>query len=132
MRQLFTIISLTFFLVACSFFPQKYDNNEYQQIARIQVLVENLNELCRETSDNSIKKLLSKLKFETRVLEVYASNTPNNEEVARFSQIIANDIRQFEKYYRNNTHNKFYCEKKSKLVLKKIHSMNKIIPNKER
>ena len=132
MKTLIAVLITVVFVAGCAF-PQKYDNNEYEQWVTMLVKVEHLGDVqCESATKAEIVATLDDLKFDARVAEVYAAATPNNEEVATAAAIVAEDFVEMRDFYSINDHNVTYCSRKAALTEAKIQAMVDVIPTKSR
>ena len=130
MKKLLLIASFAVILAGCGAIPQKFDNNEYEMLVRFAVTVEELNEQCDDA--NAIRMALPLIRKESRIIELYAENTPRNNEVHQVAKILAADIKQLTVHYGLKLHNKTYCKRKTDFIVKKAKTMLKAIPKKKR
>jgi hypothetical protein len=130
MKNLFTTIFVAIFLAGCSLFPQEYDNNEYELLARLETSVVLINENC---DDNSIvSSYIPELEYNARLLHTYAFYTPRNTEVYEIANILKEDVMEFKKQYEIGKASKFYCTAKSNLFLKKVRTALEAVAKKSR
>jgi hypothetical protein len=131
MKISLTILISAVLLTGCGILPQKYDNNEYEMWVRLYVQSQQLNKSCEVSTLADINNQLSQMYTETQVVKVYAMHTPNNAEVSKIADIIANDIVEMQEVYKSE-HNVVYCNRKTELLSSKIGEMVKVLPKKKR
>lgn len=106
------------FAVGCSTGATKYDNNEYELLARLETTVRLMQEDCptRELVIGQLPTLIA----DAELLHTYTFYIPRNTEVFGMVKILRDDIREFEQQYNKNTDNPLYCKLKTKAFLAKV------------
>jgi len=108
MNKILLTVLLTITLSACSLFPAKYDNNEYQMLVNLVVSTEELLLSCNGNGEIT-KALLPQLQKDARALEIYTKYSPRNKNVNNVAKILADDIREIIRHYKRKGHSKSYC-----------------------
>jgi len=130
MRKTALSLVLAFAVTACSFFPQVYDNNEYQLLAQLETSVQLIGENC--PTPDVVRTYLPRLVYDAELLHTYTFYIPRNSEVFQMASILKDDVRQFEKRYKDNTPSTLYCKLKSKTFLAKVRSALSAVAKKKR
>lgn len=130
MKTTLATLSLAAALTGCSVFPQYYDNNEYELLARLETSVRLIQEDC--SARERVMERLPTLVADAELLHTYTFYIPRNTEVFDMVNILRDDVRQFETQYKNGTDNTLYCKLKTKTFLEKVRSALSAVAKKQR
>lgn len=130
MKNTVTALLLTLGLAACGMVPQKYDNNEYELLARLEARTVIINENCDDTE--VVKSHIEALDFDARTLHSYTFYIPRNTDVFAIAEILKNDTKQLKDQYDAGKGNAVYCELKTKIFLKKVRDTMEAVAQKPR
>ena len=130
MKTILLTVILTLGITACSLLPAKYDNNEYELLARLEAITSMINEEC----DNIefVKSHIPMLEVNVRTLHSYTFYIPRNDDVYEIVDILKGDVLEFKSQYENDKGNKTYCTLKTKIFLKKIRDTMEVVAKKQR
>lgn len=128
--RLLLALSLAVLITGCSLLPQKYDNNEYELLTRLEATALIMNENCGD--EERIKQLIPRLDYDARVLHTYAFYTPRNTDVYGIVDILKTDVQEFKSQYDKGRGNKTYCTLKTSLFLQKVRDTLEVVGNKPR
>lgn len=130
MKKLLIVATLTMFLVGCSLIPQKYDNNEYELLARLETSAVLINQNCDD--EQTVKSLIPALEYDALLLHTYTFYTPRNTDVYEIVDILKGDVLEFKNQYEKGKGTKTYCSLKSELFLKKVRTALEVVAKKPR
>ena len=125
-----TVLIIVAFLVGCTLLPQRYDNNEYELLARLETNVAMINERCDDEA--FVESRLSDLEYDARLLHTYTFYTPSNVDVYNIVDILRQDVLEFKHQYEKDEATSTYCNFKTKLFLQKVRSALEAVGQKPR
>lgn len=125
-----TTLAILLGISGCSLFPQQYDNNEYELLARLDTSVSIISERCDDPS--KVQAMLDTLEYDARLLHTYTFYIPQNTEVFGVADILKNDVAEFKAQYFKNAATPTYCKLKSRLLRKKIQTTLEVVAQKPR
>lgn len=130
MRTAIAAIALSILVAGCGLIPQKYDNNEYELLARLETNASIINERCDDTA--FVESRLPDLEFDARLLNSYTLYIPRNTDVYQISNILRDDVNEFKAQYEKGEATPSYCKIKTKLFLKKVRDTLEAVAQKPR
>lgn len=130
MKRLLLAVGLVVFLTGCELLPQKYDNNEYELLTRLEATALIMNENCADT--DFVASMIPTLEYDARVLHTYAFYTPRNTEVYEVVDILKNDVLEFKQQYEKGAASRTYCTLKTELFLEKVRTTLEVVASKPR
>jgi hypothetical protein len=130
MNKVLVAFFVVVFFTGCSMLPQKYDNNEYELLARLETSVVMISEQC--DSEQHVNSLMPTLEYDARLLHTYSFYIPRNTEVYGIADILMKDVLEFKNQYERNTATPTYCKLKTKLFLSKVRTALEAVAQKPR
>lgn len=112
-----SILALTL-LSGCSVLPSRYDNNEYELIARLDTTVSFIQENCDD--ETYVKEKLDTLHYDARLLETYSFYIPMNTTTFEMAKIFKDDVEEMKAQYDKGAASPQYCNIKTGLMKDKI------------
>lgn len=130
MKKILISMTVALFLMGCQLFPQVYDNNEYELLARLETSVRLIQDDCKD-ADKVIEQLPT-LIADAELLHTYTFYIPRNTEVYEMVNILRDDVREFEAQYEKGKGNQLYCKLKTKAFLLKVRRSLEAVAKKKR
>lgn len=130
MNKVLVAIFVSLFLVGCSLVPQKYDNNEYELLARLETSTTMMSEQCADAQ--RVQSMIQSLEYDARLLHTYTFYIPRNTEVYGIAEILKTDVLEFKRQYEQGTATPTYCKLKTNLFLTKVRTALDAVAKKPR
>ena len=130
MKKIIISLTLALAITGCSLFPQFYDNNEYELLARLETSVQLIGENC--SNNETVREFLPRLVYDAELLHTYTFYIPANTEVYQMAELLKKDVREFETQYKKGEPKSLYCKLKSKTFLIKVRRALEAVAKKKR
>lgn len=129
MKKMIAGLVLVLAITGCAL-PQKYDNNEYELLARLETTVRLMSDDCDDPQ--LVTNRLPVLINDAELLHTYTFYIPKNTEVFDMATILRDDVREFETQYEKGEAKPLYCKLKTKAFLTKVRRSLEAVAKKQR